>query len=133
MNVYQKEDYNMPVALRSVIHLKAPVLKLNWTMNKDGSPVHQTIVTCVHVTCWALAMGGGTHCCIVGCHVNSKKCKGVSFHKLPIANADNNEWRRKLIQKINRADASLNPDNAKICSRQFLESCFKTGKFVLFS
>lgn len=42
-------------------------------------------------------------CAIVGCTVDSKRCKGVAFHSIP-KGVKNKEWRAILIAKISRCD-----------------------------
>ena len=45
--------------------------------------------------------------------------------------AERQEWRRRLITKINRCDASFNPDTATICSRHFKDDCFLAGELLV--
>ena len=40
----------------------------------------------------------------------------------------NEEWRKQLLQKINREDKGFNPETAAICSKHFTEECFKCGE-----
>jgi hypothetical protein len=72
----------------------------------------------------------GAHCCMPQCGTTAAKCGGLSFVSLPRKGitVEQDEWRTNLIRVINRADASFNPDKAKICSRHFEEKCLKYGK-----
>ena len=83
-------------------------------LKNDNSPV------------WLIGMGGGKHCCVVGCFNSNLKTKTVvqedirrisyfSFPKSP----EHAEWRARLIAAVNRCDPSFNPDTAHICSVHF--------------
>ena len=55
---------------------------------------------------------GGSNCAVVGCGCCSSRHKGVSFHTFPKSGRNNetDEWRRRLINAVCRADKSFNPD-----------------------
>ena len=69
---------------------------------------------------------GGSNCAVVGCGCCSSRNKGVTFHTFPKSGKykETDEWRRRLIHAVSRADKSFNPDRASICSRHFEDSCF---------
>ena len=69
---------------------------------------------------------GGSNCAVVGCGCCSSCNKGVTFNTFPKSGKNNetDEWRRRLINAVSRADKSFNPDRALICSRHFEDSCF---------
>ena len=73
-------------------------------------------------------MGGAIHCSVVNCTASIKQNKGMTFHNLPKKDSANEEWRKQLLQKINREDEGFNPETAAFCSRHFAEECFEYGE-----
>ena len=48
------------------------------------------------VSCDSFVMGGANHCSIVGC-TTGRRCKGLSFHKVPRKGGGLDEWRKQLL------------------------------------
>ncbi|KAI8783563.1 hypothetical protein BgiBS90_015179 [Biomphalaria glabrata] len=72
----------------------------------------------------------GFNCSIVTCKAHRFHSKGLSFFCVPKLGIKpwKNQWREKLLEKINRNDKRFNPHKACICSKHFKESCITVGK-----
>ena len=64
---------------------------------------------------------GGLNCCIPGCTNYYEKTKGkkISYVGFPKKNCGKDDWRRRLIIAVRRADDNFNVDTAKICTTHF--------------
>ncbi len=74
----------------------------------------------------------GANCCIVNCgrHRDKKRFPTVRFYQIPTGKK-HEEWAKKLVVKVNRADQGFNPSKAFICSVHFKPEFQYEGKKLL--
>ena len=72
-------------------------------------------------------------CAVFGC-TKSHKYPGLSFRRIPAANAENKSLRQGWIQNIDRADPLSKDENFYVSANHFEKDCLqrdlKVGNFV---
>ena len=64
-------------------------------------------------------------CAAFGCTNSRKNSPGLSFHRIPAANAENKLLRQRWIQNIHRADPLPKDENFYVCANHFEKDCFQ--------
>ena len=64
-------------------------------------------------------------CAAFGCTNSRKDIPGLSFHRIPAANAENKLLRQRWIQSIYRADPLPKDENFYVCANHFEKDCFQ--------
>ena len=64
-------------------------------------------------------------CAAFGCTNSRKDIPGLSFHRIPAANAENKLLRQRWIQNIHRADPLPKDENFYVCANHFEKDCFQ--------
>ena len=64
-------------------------------------------------------------CAAFGCTNSRKDIPGLSFHRIPAANAENKLLRQRWIQSIHRADPLPKDENVYVCANHFEKDCFQ--------
>ena len=64
-------------------------------------------------------------CAAFGCTNSRKDIPGLSFHRIPAANAENKLLRQRWIQSIHRADPLPKDENFYVCANHFEKDCFQ--------
>ena len=64
-------------------------------------------------------------CAAFGCTNSRKNSPGLSFPRIPAANAEKKLLRKRWIQNIHRADSFPKDENFYVCVNNFEKDCFQ--------
>ena len=64
-------------------------------------------------------------CAAFGCTNSRKNSPGLSFHRIPAANAENKLLWQRWIQNIHRTDPLPKDENFYVCANHFKKDCFQ--------